>query len=388
MGFWSELGKVGLAFAVEAIEAAAKNQREQKCQLRPQGAYAGNGSGNAGLGTAHRLPVANNRQDDFALVLTDEGVSFPGVLDSETGESLDLDLNFIVSVEPKKANDGADCVSVVMVGGVEAIVPLKYVDVQLQKNALPEFYAQSNEAFQATCEEAFEKIAMGQGGEYFDRWSAEMHVADDILVLLELALLNGNGRICVDTEALAVRCTTIGTIIGNVLRTRVQRVSQRGAQALRDVRFRTFFEVGVPLVVFTDSLLGQLLEESKTIDRKLLAEVKSDIKSRSQDIEFLLPYLPPSAQTAIRKAQEEDSDQPEDEIYERVVEAVRKQMNGHVHDITLDSRFYEDLMFDELDHVEFVMKLEAEFGRAIPEEEDNSWRTVRDAVDFLRRSHT
>jgi len=51
--------------------------------------------------------------------------------------------------------------------------------------------------------------------------------------------------------------------------------------------------------------------------------------------------------------------------------------------VTMDSRFQEDLDADSLDLVEAVLALEEEFGVTIPEEEMEGIQTVGQATDLV-----
>jgi acyl carrier protein len=53
--------------------------------------------------------------------------------------------------------------------------------------------------------------------------------------------------------------------------------------------------------------------------------------------------------------------------------------------ITLDSHLYKDLDFDSLDAVELAVKLGAETGISLQEEELRAIRTIGDAVDTIHQ---
>lgn len=73
-----------------------------------------------------------------------------------------------------------------------------------------------------------------------------------------------------------------------------------------------------------------------------------------------------------------------DEIETKVKEIIVEQLSVNADDITLDSKFIEDLGADSLDQVELVMAFEEEFEMDIPDEEAEKIRNVGDAVTYIR----
>lgn len=71
------------------------------------------------------------------------------------------------------------------------------------------------------------------------------------------------------------------------------------------------------------------------------------------------------------------------EIEEKIRRLLAENLSVPVDQVTLESRFQEDLDADSLDLVEAVLALEEEFGVTIPEEEMESIRTVGQAVDMV-----
>ena len=72
-----------------------------------------------------------------------------------------------------------------------------------------------------------------------------------------------------------------------------------------------------------------------------------------------------------------------EEIEERVRKILAENLSVPEADITVDSRFQEDLDADSLDLVEAVLALEEEFGVSIPEEEMDDVKTVGEAVNLV-----
>ncbi|VDK45735.1 unnamed protein product [Anisakis simplex] len=51
--------------------------------------------------------------------------------------------------------------------------------------------------------------------------------------------------------------------------------------------------------------------------------------------------------------------------------------------LTMDSKFFEDLGLDSLDHVEVIMALEDEFGFEIPDGDADNLKTPRDIYQYI-----
>jgi acyl carrier protein len=76
---------------------------------------------------------------------------------------------------------------------------------------------------------------------------------------------------------------------------------------------------------------------------------------------------------------------PKGTITERVTFLIAAQMNVPSQKVDADTRLNEDLGFDELDRVELVMELEAEFGIAIDDETASSVKTVGEVIHAVSR---
>ena len=72
-----------------------------------------------------------------------------------------------------------------------------------------------------------------------------------------------------------------------------------------------------------------------------------------------------------------------EEIEGRVRKILAENLSVPQDDITMESRFQEDLDADSLDLVEAVLALEEEFGVSIPEEEMEGVKTVGEAVNLV-----
>jgi acyl carrier protein len=73
-------------------------------------------------------------------------------------------------------------------------------------------------------------------------------------------------------------------------------------------------------------------------------------------------------------------------VFEKVREILCDQLDLDPEDITLDTNIIEDLGADSLDLVDFVMSLEDEFDKEIPDEDVESIKTVGDIVSYIENS--
>ncbi|MBE6882107.1 MAG: acyl carrier protein [Oscillospiraceae bacterium] len=73
-------------------------------------------------------------------------------------------------------------------------------------------------------------------------------------------------------------------------------------------------------------------------------------------------------------------------VFEKVREILCEQLDIDPEDITLDTNIIEDLGADSLDLVDFVMSLEDEFDKEIPDEDLEGIKTIGDAVAYIENS--
>ena len=74
------------------------------------------------------------------------------------------------------------------------------------------------------------------------------------------------------------------------------------------------------------------------------------------------------------------------EIQDKVVEIVCKQLGVAKEKVTLETSFVNDLGADSLDTVELVMAIEDAFDLNIPDEDAEKIGTVGDAVRYIEKS--
>lgn len=72
-----------------------------------------------------------------------------------------------------------------------------------------------------------------------------------------------------------------------------------------------------------------------------------------------------------------------EEMANKVMDIVSEQLSVDRGDITLESKFIEDLKADSLDLVELVMEFEDEFDIRIPDEDYSKIVTVQNAVEYI-----
>lgn len=70
-------------------------------------------------------------------------------------------------------------------------------------------------------------------------------------------------------------------------------------------------------------------------------------------------------------------------MFERVKEIIEEQLNLDGVEITMESRFKEDLEADSLDLFELVMAFEEEYGVEIPSEDLENITTVGAVIEYI-----
>jgi len=72
-------------------------------------------------------------------------------------------------------------------------------------------------------------------------------------------------------------------------------------------------------------------------------------------------------------------------IEERVKKIVVEQLGVEESAVNEEASFVDDLGADSLDTVELVMALEEEFDTEIPDEEAEKIRTVKQAIEYIKK---
>lgn len=73
-------------------------------------------------------------------------------------------------------------------------------------------------------------------------------------------------------------------------------------------------------------------------------------------------------------------------IEEKVTSIIVDQLGVEKDKVKPEASFVDDLGADSMDRVELVMAFEENFSVQIPDEEENSIRTVQDAIDFIKKN--
>ena len=74
-----------------------------------------------------------------------------------------------------------------------------------------------------------------------------------------------------------------------------------------------------------------------------------------------------------------------DNITQRIIDLIIDNHNVTIEEITLDSHFSNDLGFDSLEKVEFILIVEEEFGISVPEDIEETIKTVGDAIEAIQK---
>ncbi len=72
-----------------------------------------------------------------------------------------------------------------------------------------------------------------------------------------------------------------------------------------------------------------------------------------------------------------------EEIFNKIAQLLVDRFEIDRDKVTMDLNFKRDLDADSIDFVEFVLELEDEFGREIPDEDAEKLQTVGEAVDYI-----
>ena len=75
-----------------------------------------------------------------------------------------------------------------------------------------------------------------------------------------------------------------------------------------------------------------------------------------------------------------------DNIEQKVIKIIADNQGKKIEEISVDSRFAEDLGVDSLSTVEIMMEIEKEFGVDVPDEEATKIKKVADVVNYIQRT--
>ena len=74
-----------------------------------------------------------------------------------------------------------------------------------------------------------------------------------------------------------------------------------------------------------------------------------------------------------------------EEIYQRILVVMGDLFDIDLHQVSLESRLYEDLDIDSIDAVDLVVELKKITGKKLQPDDFKSVRTVQDVVDAVSR---
>lgn len=72
-------------------------------------------------------------------------------------------------------------------------------------------------------------------------------------------------------------------------------------------------------------------------------------------------------------------------IESRVTGIISEQLSLREEDLSLESRFVDDLGADSLDIVELIMEMEEEFDVEIPDEDIEKMLTIKDVISYITK---
>lgn len=72
-------------------------------------------------------------------------------------------------------------------------------------------------------------------------------------------------------------------------------------------------------------------------------------------------------------------------VFEKIRDSIATQLGIDASQITMESKFIDDLKADSLDIVELIMDLEQEYNVEIPDDELPKIQTVGDLVRYLEK---
>ena len=73
-------------------------------------------------------------------------------------------------------------------------------------------------------------------------------------------------------------------------------------------------------------------------------------------------------------------------VEEKVKKIICEQLDVEKSSVVLEASFVDDLGADSLDQVELIMAMEEEFDISIPDEDAETIRTVKDAIDYILKA--
>lgn len=72
------------------------------------------------------------------------------------------------------------------------------------------------------------------------------------------------------------------------------------------------------------------------------------------------------------------------DVQQRIIELIAEQLEKEISEISPEMSFADDLGADSLDLVELIMTVEEEFNIEIPDEDAETIKFVKDAIDYVK----
>jgi acyl carrier protein len=73
------------------------------------------------------------------------------------------------------------------------------------------------------------------------------------------------------------------------------------------------------------------------------------------------------------------------DLTSKIIQIAADQAGVSTQEVTRETHFINDLNFDSLDRVEFVMSIEDEFSISVPDEETEKVGTIDDAIMLVKK---
>ncbi len=71
-------------------------------------------------------------------------------------------------------------------------------------------------------------------------------------------------------------------------------------------------------------------------------------------------------------------------LEDEIISAISEQLEVPVDEITLESKFFDDLGADSLDIIELLMQVEEKYNLQIPDDAAKNMMYVRDVIDYIK----
>ena len=244
-----------------------------------------------------------NAGTQYAVIITDHGIEFPGVVGDSAGNPLALGEDHVIGIGAATKNStGEEVVVVKLIGGTTLFLPPAYVK---KINTSARYKAVDDDAFFRTVETLRH---IGNVEEIFTDWTRDFELATIIA-----RVVAGDTRIHVSVAAVINRMNKALNAVKDAL---------CEPENLTDAP--AFLEAGIPFIAKNDLTFSQLITAKNIPKETLRMEFHSHIQTRRKLVEELLPHISDvraqEARALIEKidmsdstTEEADALEPEDE---------------------------------------------------------------------------